>query len=840
MPGGRPARPNYHGRVNHSRLSRLPATARKAAKGVGRAVRAERLAYLRSRPVRPDVVLYESFAGNGVLCNPEAIFRGLLADPDFAHLEHVWAIADPAARAAFAEEFAGHARVRSVERLSDDYWRELSTAGHVINNATFPPAFGKREGQVYVNTWHGTPLKLMGFDMPDGAADSANTLRNLLMADYLLAANPFMAQAMYDDAYRLRNVYRGALVEVGYPRIDHQFERGDVRARLAEAGIAVGEAPIVLFAPTWRGSTFAAPDRDLDHLAAQVAAMQDAVGPDAVVLLKTHQVVHAAASARPALRRVLVPNTIPTNTLLGAAAALVTDYSSIFFDYLAARRPIVFFTPDADEYARDRGTYFAPDELPGPVTADAATAGARVRELLGAEPSERVLAWADRFTPWEDGGSTRRVIDVVFRGRTEGTRPARRDGRTRILLHGGGMRSNGITTSLVNLLRALDPERYDVTLLLQLQRSETAVANRARLPASVRQVFRIGGMNGSKGLHLRRRLSNLRGRVHEPRASRSQDRLWRDEWARIFGSAAFDWVADFSGYGHFWPALLLRSPDAPRAIWLHNEMASDRLRTVDGRARMKRSLGLVFAQYGSFDRLVSVSPRLTALNRDELSEYAPPDRFVTVRNVPDVERVAAGSRQPVTSVLAADEPEPAWLASLASADRDERWFVTVARLSPEKNQARLVRAFARVHAADPRARLLIVGDGPLRGALQEQIDAAGLGAAAFLAGARSNPFALLAAADCFVLSSTYEGQPMVLLEAAVCGLPIVSTAFASVDDALPGATIRVVAQDDDALRDGMLAFLAGEVPPSSIDSPAYVAEVTAEFDALVSESRAAR
>mgnify|MGYP003607941461 CR=1 FL=1 len=104
-----------------------------------------------------------------------------------------------------------------------------------------------------------------------------------------------------------------------------------------------------------------------------------------------------------------------------------------------------------------------------------------------------------------------------------------------------------------------------------------------------------------------------------------------------------------------------------------------------------------------------------------------------------------------------------------------------------------------MHAAHPEAPLLIVDGWPLHTALQQQITDAGADDVAFLAGARRNPYALLAASDCFVLSSLYEGQPMVLIEAAICELPIVSTSFGSVYDALPEGSIRIVKQDDDAL-----------------------------------------
>ncbi len=818
---------------------RLPQAISKYARQAARILAAEQVAIARTLPIRPRTVLYESFAGNGALCNPEAIFRALLAAPDFADVRHVWALSDSAAEAALRREFAGKSNVRIVRRGSAAYWRAVSTAGYLINNATFPPAFGKRAGQVYLNTWHGTPLKLMGFDMPGGALESANTLRNFLNADYLLSANPFMSEVMYESAYRLRNVYRGSIIEEGYPRIDRQrvtdAESSAVRRQLGDAlSIDLAGRRLVLFAPTWRGSSFQSPDADLAHLAGQAAALQDHLGDGALVLVKTHQVVHELARAVPALSRLLVPNTIPANVLLGVADALVTDYSSIFFDYLATGRPIGFLVPDSDEYTVERGTYMSLDELPGPVHTDPATLGRELAALMqpGSARHPRYDDWANRYTPYEDGGATERVIDIVFRGRTDGyrVRPAERDGRVRLLFYLGGIRLNGITTSAVNLLNSLDPSKYDVTALMAFPRGEVTRRNQQRLDPGIRQVFRLGGMNGLKARQVLRRVADRSTdplRAHRRFGHRT---LWHDEWVRIFGSAKFDWVADFSGYSPFWAHLMLHSPRAVRAIWLHNEMAADRERTVAGRQPFLHSLGRVFTMYRAYDQLVSVSPALTKLNRAELAEYAPAEKFLTLRNLPDIvdrTRPDAASDD-ADQLLGVDEP---WRAALKTAGH--RRFVTVGRLSTEKNHARLIRAFARVHADDPRTQLFIVGGGPLGDQLRRQVYELGLGDSVFLTGPQSDPISIMRSCDCFVLSSDYEGQPMVLIEAAQLGLPIVTTAFGSAEGALPGDEMLIVPRSDEGLSSGMRAFLAGDVPPTHLDVAAYTAEVLSQFDQLI-------
>ena len=103
----------------------------------------------------------------------------------------------------------------------------------------------------------------------------------------------------------------------------------------------------------------------------------------------------------------------------------------------------------------------------------------------------------------------------------------------------------------------------------------------------------------------------------------------------------------------------------------------------------------------------------------------------------------------------------------------------------------------------------------------------------FLTGPQSDPISIMRACDCFVLSSDYEGQPMVLIEAAQLALPIVTTAFGSAQGALPGDQMHIVARDDAALANGMRSFLAGAVPPTHLDVAEYTAEVLAQFDELV-------
>ena len=816
-------------------------TMKRLVRKLGQAAPHEVKAAVRALPVDPDLVVYESFAGNGMLCNPEAIFRALLADPEQQHLRHVWVLADLSAYASTVAEFAGDPRVRFERRGSLAYHRALATAGLLVNNATFPPDWGKRPGQTYLNTWHGTPLKAMGYDEAQGAWGARNVLRNFMMADYLLSTSEFMSEQMYEHAYRLVNIAPGELVEVGYPRTDLQFgdaaRRDGTRTRLAAEGVVLGtDETLVLLAPTWKGESFHAPRNDAADLAALVDELDGRLPAGHRVLLKVHQQVYRHAVAEPRLAGRLVPNHLPTNAVLGLTDVLVTDYSSIFFDFLSSGRPIVFHTPDREEYDGYRGCYLAPEELPGPQVASAeelADVVSAVGTGSGLDPvlthGQAYAAARARFAPRDDGGATQRVLDVVVRGHRDGhtVRPTRRDGRRTLMLYLGGMMSNGITSSALNLLRSLDHARWDVSVVMGPIDNDDRVANAETIDPRVRQFVRQGNPAMSKTQWLSRRRM-MRGHLENvsPPALARLDAALAQDWRRVVGSAFFDHVVDFSGYSPAWTFLLGHAPARSRSVWQHNDLLADQMREVRGKRPHEANLRAVFTSYARFDHIVSVSEALRDINARSLATWAPADKFAAARNTVDVQRVVSGASEPA--------PEGTLDALRPTADGARPFvFVSVGRVSPEKNHARLIEAFQKAQRGRPEMRLVVVGDGPLRAESEALASRLGLAGLVLFVGLQRNPWSIMAESDCFVLSSDYEGQPMVILEARTLGLPVVSTSFDSVGSALAPGEGLVVDRTVDALADGMVAAALGRVPCVDFDATAYNALVVSEFERAI-------
>jgi CDP-glycerol glycerophosphotransferase len=355
-------------------------------------------------------VLFESWHG-GYSDSPRAISEELHARG--TPVRHVWVLDD---RVQDTPEWAGRVRPGSPQ-----YLRALGAARWVVTNSNLPGYYRPKRGQTYLQTWHGTPLKRIAFDIPAPSFGGhrkylRNLSRDVAKWDHLVSPNRFST-----EIFRRAFAYDGPVLETGYPRNDvlsapgRDELRAAVRRRL---GIAEG-VRAVLYAPTWR-------DADRFDLRLDLGRVADALGDDHVMLLRAHQLVAASVRADRHPGVIDVSGHAEVRDLYLAADVLITDYSSVMFDFAVTGRPILLFTYDLDHYRDDlRGFYFdLEQEGPGPLLMDADAVVSALRDIdrVADAHADRYRRFRERFCALEDGRASARVVDAVFGGGLSATR----------------------------------------------------------------------------------------------------------------------------------------------------------------------------------------------------------------------------------------------------------------------------------------------------------------------------------------------------------------------------------------------------------------------------------
>ncbi len=361
-------------------------------------------------PVRPDLVVYQSYWGAKVACNPYAIYQHLQKTAP-NRFDHVWITKD----GVDPRDTKGHAQ--HLREHSWAYYYTLARAGTLINNANFPNEVIKRPGTVHLQTKHGTPLKYMGLDQlktdpfawPDPQAFVARCTR----WDYVISSNSYSSQV-----WRQGFPYSYRILETGYPRNDRLITADDAeRAQMRKRLGLPDDKQVVLYAPTFRpdypGGSPTQPGKE-----EIIAAIMAGLGPDQMLAIRDHYFLDKGSRFEGDARVVDLSGHVSTTDVLLVTDLLITDYSSIMFDFAVQKRPIVILAQDKDLYAAARGTYFDIARLhPGTFCT---TLPDLTRALdTRAYDSEAARAQARNFHAvfchLDDGHAARRVCDVLFR-----------------------------------------------------------------------------------------------------------------------------------------------------------------------------------------------------------------------------------------------------------------------------------------------------------------------------------------------------------------------------------------------------------------------------------------
>ena len=358
-----------------------------------------------------DIVVFDSHGGKQYSCNPRAIYDELRRRG--TGLQCVWITRD------------GQFRVpdggRTVVRDSREHYELAARARFLVSNMLQPSWYRRPDGQVYLQTWRGTPLKRIGLDLERPQFANGIAYHDRIRTDVtgwsaLLSANSFST-----PIFRRAFNFDGDILEYGYPRNDllrssHSAMRAaGIRRQL---GLSADQR-IVLYAPTWRddATTKAAGYGFPLHL--DLGALARALGPEHVTLVRAHPMMEEALVTDVADGRIIDVTTYPDMAdLLLIADVLITDYSSAMFDFALTGLPMLFFTYDFERYRdRLRGFYFDFEaEAPGPLlrTSDDVIDAIRRLEDIGHGYRAAYDSFAAKFCGHEDGQAAVKAVDWLL------------------------------------------------------------------------------------------------------------------------------------------------------------------------------------------------------------------------------------------------------------------------------------------------------------------------------------------------------------------------------------------------------------------------------------------
>ncbi|GIF99568.1 bifunctional glycosyltransferase/CDP-glycerol:glycerophosphate glycerophosphotransferase [Catellatospora citrea] len=352
----------------------------------------------RSLPLDENLAGYAAYWYREVSCNPAAVEQA--ARRLAPHVRGMWMIGRDAA----GTVPAGTVHVVEGTRA---YYRLLARAKYLVNNVNFPDFVRKRPGQVHLQTHHGTPVKAMGLDeqrFPAGERHNfAALLRRSDRWDFSVSANAHSTE-VWERAYPCAF----ESLETGSPRNDRLARAGAAESAAARAALGVPEdETVVLYMPTSRPEPLTLPPFD-------PAALAAALGPRGRVLVRG-RLVPGADSPDPHVQDVSGYPVV--EDLYLASDILVSDYSSVIFDFAVLDRPIVLYVPDWAQYRAARGASLdVLEHAPGPVAGTFAELVSLLAEDRANASSERRAAFRDRFCAWEDGHAAERVVRRVFLG----------------------------------------------------------------------------------------------------------------------------------------------------------------------------------------------------------------------------------------------------------------------------------------------------------------------------------------------------------------------------------------------------------------------------------------
>lgn len=382
-----------------------------------------RISYIRhyhQNRLDEKTVFFDSFLGKNFSDSPKAIYLEMKNNPKYKDYTFVWSFNNPSD---FLKDPLLEGAVL-VKRNSADYYKALAKSKYWISNFRMYEFLVRKPEQIYIQTWHGTPFKKIGLDVEhdNNARHSTKETHYKYKRDeelftHIISPSKFCSEKL-TTAFGIEDT-ENKILEVGYPRNDFlkKFNQSDVAKIKSDLSIPDNKK-VVLYAPTWRDNNYTAGVGFTFESPIDFEKLNRELGDEYIFLVRFHYLVASQFEGKYDPSYVIdVSNYPDINNLYIISDMLITDYSSVFFDYASLNRPMLFFMYDLEEYANNlRGFYFSPSELPGPIVEDSNLIANSIESAFDSNDpyTEKRIVWIKEFSSLDDGSAAKRVVERIF------------------------------------------------------------------------------------------------------------------------------------------------------------------------------------------------------------------------------------------------------------------------------------------------------------------------------------------------------------------------------------------------------------------------------------------
>ncbi|MDO5520483.1 MAG: CDP-glycerol:glycerophosphate glycerophosphotransferase [bacterium] len=360
--------------------------------------------------VKPNYVMFESFLGRGYSDSPKYVYE-YLAEKYAGCYKCIWVFRDTKKKLPF--------KAVKVKRFGLRYAYYLAVSKYFVYNMRQPVFMHVKDEQIFCETWHGIPMKRIMFDQEEVTGPDKNYKKTAYKQsrqwNYLVSPNAYCT-----SIFKRCFLFENKILETGYPRNDILHIETVEKGKKIRDVLGIPEnKKVVLYAPTFRDNEYYGLGEYKYECALDFQKLRDALGKEYVLLLRTHYLIADSMDLSELNDFVInVSKYEDINELYLISDVLISDYSSVAFDFANLKRPMIFYMYDLEQY-RDqlRGFYIDIEkELPGPIvtTTEELIRAIQNVEEVAIQFQEAYQKFYDKYCYLEDGQSTKRLVEELF------------------------------------------------------------------------------------------------------------------------------------------------------------------------------------------------------------------------------------------------------------------------------------------------------------------------------------------------------------------------------------------------------------------------------------------